>query len=360
MPILGILVMTALIAAPAGANAIAPETIETWAAPYLNWHYYPDHVIPPSPDDGLNFESTDCPLVWQKDGVWQMWYTGYDGTGYQTALAVSKDLVHWEPQGLVMGYGKVGAYDHGGVTFGGALFESYDVTAPRRLKRWNGKYWVLYGCYPRQGGYELRPGAEGLAWSDDGLQWHRASEDVPILSIEGAADWERDCIYQPWLLEHGGLFWNFYNAANGAIEQSGIARSTDLRAWERYPDNPILPHGPEGSYDAQFASDPKVFRDGDHWTMIYFGVGQGGAHIMAAFSTDLLHWTKRPEPLYKAGGHPLGLDEKYAHKIALIHNPANDTLYMFYCAVGAQGRGISLLTSKPLAPGTPRDESIAP
>lgn len=330
-------------------RTIDHATVEAWSAPYLGWHYYADHVIPPSPDDGLGFESTDCPLVWQHGGQWKMWYTGFDGTGYQTALAVSDDLVHWKPAGLVMGYGKEGAYDYGGVTFGGALFESYDIKAPRTLKQWNGRHWVLYGCYPRQGGYELRPGAQGLAWSDDGETWQRASDDVPTLSIEGAAEWERDCIYQPWLIEHDGAFWDFYNAARGEYEQTGLATSTDLHVWKRIETNPVLPNGPEGSFDEQFSSDPKVFRDGDHWVMFYFGVGRHGAHIMAAFSYDLVHWVKRPEPLYKAGGHPGGLDAKYAHKISLIHNPANDTLYMYYCAVGNSGRGIGLLASRPVS-----------
>jgi len=334
---------------PPGAEAsIDRATLEAWSAPYRGWHYYLEHVLSPSPEDGLHFEKTDCPLVWRHGGEWRMFYTGFDGQGYQTALAVSRDLTHWELKGLVMGYGKPGAYDHGGVTFGGLLFESYDIKGARTLKRWNGKYWVLYGCYPRQGGYELRPGAEGLAWSLDAETWHRASEDQPILSIEGAAAWEKDCIYQPWLLEHDGQFWDFYNAANGSIEQMGLATSSDLRQWTRYAGNPIVRNGPAGSYDEKFCSDGKVYRDGDHWIMIYFGVGRDGAHIMAAFSRDLYHWTAHPEPLYKAGGHPGGLDGTYAHKIALVYNEANDTFYLFYCAVGDRGRGIGLITSKPL------------
>jgi hypothetical protein len=87
--------------------------------------------------------------------------------------------------------------------------------------------------------------------------------------------------------------------------------------------------------------------------MFYFGVGRGGAHIMAAFSRDLVHWTAHPEPLYKAGGHPGGLDKQYAHKIALVYNPKNATFYIFYNAVPGKndatgGRGIGLITSKPL------------
>ncbi len=324
-------------------------TIDGWAEPYRNWHYFPDYVLPPSPDDGLGFSKVDCPLVWQRDETWRMSYTGFDGRGYQTAVAESNDLVHWTPRGLVMSFGKTGAFDYGGVSFGGLLLESYDVKAPRRLKRFEDKYWALYGCYPRQGGYELRPGAEGLAWSNDGLTWERASEDTPILSIEGAAEWEKDCIYQPWLVEHDGRFWDFYNAANGAIEQTGLATSEDLVHWTRYAGNPVIRNGGSGSYDEQFCSDGKVFKDGDHWVMFYFGVGRGGAHIMAAFSRDLYHWTSHPEPLYRAGGHPYGLDAKYAHKISLVYEAKSRMFYMYYCAVSDAGRGIGLITSKPVA-----------
>ena len=101
-------------------------------------------------------------------------------------------------------------------------------------------------------------------------------------------------------------------------------------------------------YGAGFASDGKVFRDGDHWVMFYFGLGAGGAHIMSAFSYDLMNWKASTVPLYLAGGNPSGLDSTYAHKISLVYNSQNDTYYMYYCAVGNAGRGIGLITSKPI------------
>lgn len=109
-----------------------------------------------------------------------------------------------------------------------------------------------------------------------------------------------------------------------------------------------------GGFDERFCSDPKVFRDGGHWTMFYFGVGRGGAHILVAFSRDLAHWSAHPEPLYQAGGNPSGLDKQYAHKISLVWNPQNETYYLFCNAVPDKpgptgGRGIGLITSRPLA-----------
>jgi len=281
----------ALVAAAQVASAseeIGRETLDRWSAPYRGWTYYPDHVIPAEPKIAGHetFHNADVPCVYQlpdKPDVWYMSFIAFDGKGYNSFVAESADLVRW-----------------------------------------------------------------GVAVSDDGLVWRRAKE-TPILAVQDAdcVDWEKDCVYQPWLVEHLGRFFDFYNAACGGTEQTGVAFSTDLLNWMRYPANPVVPVR-AGGYDEKFASDPKVFRDGDHWTMFYFGVGRGGAHVMVAFSRDLVHWTAHPEPLYKAGGHPGGLDKQYAHKISLVRNPKNDTFYLYYCACGNKGRGIGLLTSKPL------------
>ncbi len=329
------------------------EALDKWAAPYRGWHHCPDYVIPAEPNipGHEKFHSTDAPCVFQlpaQPDKWFMSFIGFNGQGYNSFVAESEDLVHWRNPRLAMGFGPPNEFDAGGCVIGAFLYESYDLKAPRLLKRRDGKYWSLYGCYPRQGGYELRPGYEGVACSDDGLAWRRA-KNTPILAIQDSdcASWEEDCIYQPWLVEYRGRFFDFYNAANGGVEQTGVAFSTDLLNWMRYPANPVIRNRP-GGYDEHFASDPKVYHDGDHWTMFYFGVGRGGAHIMVAFSRDLMHWTAHPEPLYKAGDNPSGLDKQYAHKTSLVWNPKNETFYLYYCACGGKGRGIGLITSKPL------------
>ena len=343
---------------PAG-SVIDSATLDRWAAPYRGWHYWPDHVVPARPTIGsiTNLLGTDVPAVYQVPGSdkYFMSFVGFDGSGYQSFVAESEDLVHWGNYRLAMGFGPANEFDHGGCVIGAFLYQDYDIKAPRLLKKRDGKFWTLYGAYPRQGGYELRPGYEGVAVSDDGITWRRA-KNQPILSVHDpeCAAWEKSCIYQPWLVQHQGRFLNFYNAANGGTEQMGVAFSTDLLEWTRHPGNPIL-RNRSGGYDERFCSDGKVFRDGDHWTMFYFGVGRGGAHIMVAFSRDLVHWTAHPEPLYKAGGHPGGLDKQYAHKVALVFNPKNETFYLFYDAVPGKkdatgGRGIGLITSKPLIP----------
>ncbi len=332
---------------------IDSNTVKQWSAPYRNWYYYPDHVIPPKPNiTGFeNVYMTDVPTIFQlpDSNKWYMMFIGYDGNSYQSFVAESENLIEWTNMRLAMKLGPEGSFDFGGVVLGAFLYENYDIMAPRTLKKHRGKYFSLYGAYPRQGGYELRPGYEGVASSEDGLNWQRA-KDEPILSIyqPDCGIWEKDCIYQPWLLEHNGNYFNFYNAANGSTEQIGLALSEDILDWKRYENNPVIPNGSNGSYNEKFSSDGKVFWDNDHWVMFFFGVGRDGAHIMTAFSRDLFNWTVDPDPIYKSGGNPSGLDEKYAHKISLVWNPENATFYMFYNAVGNKGRGIGLITSKPL------------
>lgn len=337
-----------------GMMKIDENLIQKWSAHFQNWHYYPDFVISASLETDLNFTMVDGPNVYKSDDAWHILYFGYDGQGYQSCLAVSEDLVHWKCKGLVMGYGEAGAFDYGGVVLVGPLYDTHNLHQAPRLKKWQDKYWILYGCYPEQGGYELGHGGQGLAWSSDGFNWQRYSKTRPVLSVEGVGDWENRVIYSPCLIEHDHKFWNFYNAKGKAgREQIGFASSTDLLHWQRHPGNPVIRNQPAG-YDALLAADAEIYWDHDHWIMFYFGASRNNpdnqvhAHIMLAFSYDLIHWTVNPEPLYKAGGHPTGLDQTHAHNVSLVYNAENDTYYLFYCAVGNQGRGIGLLTSKPL------------
>jgi hypothetical protein len=354
--LLGLICRDVPAQAPPPSPEIDQATLDKWSAPYRNWNYWPDHVIPAEPKIPGHeaFKNTDVPCVYQlpgQPGKWYMSFIAFDGRGYNSFVAESTDLVRWTNPHLAMGFGKPGEFDFGGCVIGAYLYESYDIKAPRVLKKRDGKFWTLYGCYAKQGSYEIDPGYEGLAASLDGLSWTRAW-DKPILSVHEpeVGEWEKACIYQPWLVEHEGLFYDFYNAKHMPdwVEQTGVATSKDLMNWKRYGGNPVVRVRP-GGFDEKFCSDPKVFRDGDHWVMFYFGVGKDGAHVMAAFSRDLLHWTAHPEPLYRASGHPGGLDKTYAHKISLVYNPADETFYMYYCAVGKKGRGIGLLTSKPIA-----------
>ena len=47
-------------------------------------------------------KKVDCPSVFRHDNRWHMLYIVFDGSGYETHIAVSDDLLHWEQQGQVL------------------------------------------------------------------------------------------------------------------------------------------------------------------------------------------------------------------------------------------------------------------
>jgi len=76
---------------------------------------------------------------------------------------------------------------------------------------------------------------------------------------------------------------------------------------------------------------------------------------LGAAETDTREETQTAVPTQNAG-NPSGLDKQYAHKISLVWNPANETYYMVYNAIGNEGRGIGLITSKALVNAQHKEE----
>ena len=77
----------------ARAAEINRETLDRWSAPYRNWYYHPDHVIPAEPriPGYEKFRSTDVPTVFQLPGdeKWYMSFIAFDGKGYNSFVAES-------------------------------------------------------------------------------------------------------------------------------------------------------------------------------------------------------------------------------------------------------------------------------
>ena len=79
--------------------------------------------------------AVDCPTVFFHNGRYYMMHVGFDGTGYQTGLAVSDDLVNWtkvdNPQPLFT-RGARGTWDQGAIwapstfEYNGTLYMYYE------------------------------------------------------------------------------------------------------------------------------------------------------------------------------------------------------------------------------------------
>ena len=316
-------------------------------APYLTPYRCPEPVLTGSGVPGaFDEKAVDIPFVFRHNDRFYMLYTGFDGVGYQSALAVSDDLLHWTHKGVILPRrAGSGRWDAVGGAATWIIKESDRLEDVPRLKKIDGKYWFVYHSYP-QTGYESGPAEISLAWCEDEelLDWHPL--DAPVFSWRDGADWESGGLYKACIISHEGRYWLFYNAKNRAerwIEQTGLAVSDDLFHWERCPENPLLRVNP-ASWDERFVSDPYIVRDGDTWLNFFFGYGKmypdGHTHAQEglAFSDDLIHWEKVQEPILPYGepGRP---DCGHTHKASILK--WNGVLYHFYCGTRPSREGDS-------------------
>jgi predicted GH43/DUF377 family glycosyl hydrolase len=291
-------------------------------------------------------KAVDCPFAFRHQDRFYMTMVGFDGTGYQTGLASSENLVDWKSEGAILRRDPSNPITRYNVALTWILREN-DLASPGRLERVRGRFLGVYHAYPSPG-YEAGPAVIGLCWSRDLRHWE---VDPPCLRPEDGADWERGGLYKACILKHRGTFYIFYNAKTTAKrwqEQTGFASSTDLKRWTRHPGNPVIANGGPGSLDERFASDPCVVRDGDRWAIFYFSLdAKGVARERVALSTDLRTAVKCEGALIDVGP-PGTVDAKYAHKPSVITH--RGVLYHFYCAVSQDNvRGISVATSVPYA-----------
>ena len=332
-------------------NAFAAGFSDKEVAPFRTPFEYGKLVLSASDEAGaFDSKSVDDPFVFRHEGAFYMLYIGFDGTGYQTGLAKSADLVHWERVALVARRDPNSKYTRYNIALSSLVRED-QLTSPGKLKKVRGRFLGAWNAYPNAG-YEEGAAVIGLAWSDDLLHWELTE---PILFPQDGAPWEHGGLYRPNLIEHNGTFYLYYNAKTdpvpkrGWYEQSGVATSRDLKTWSRYAGNPILRNGGPDSMDARFASNPFVVQHKNLWGMYYYGLDRHGvARELLALAIDPFHFTKVDEAMIDVGP-PGSVDETYAHKPCVIcHDGA---LYHFYCAVSGKWphevRGISVARSKP-------------
>ena len=316
-----------------------------------------------------NDRKYDCPTVFRRDNKWYMTYVCYngkggtDGRGYETFIATSDDLLHWQPAGKVLAFSNdTTAWDanqRGGfpalidMEWGG----SYEIGS------FKGQHWMSYiGGHGT--GYEAvrEPLSIGLSHTATGNLTNPWSPgDKPIMSYKDkdAQWWEsltqyKSTIYKMDKKLFGAPFVMFYNAGGKDAfhpkgERIGIATSKDLKKWKRFHGNPVFAHDTDGT----ITGDAQIVKMDDLWVMFYFSAFNPTRDYNAfntfAASYDLVHWQDwdGDDLIVPSKDY----DNMFAHKSCVVK--WNGTVYHFYCAVNdAEQRGIALATSKHLGKST--------
>ncbi|WP_324673555.1 glycosylase [Hymenobacter sp. GOD-10R] len=312
-----------------------------------------------------NSKKMDCPSVFRKGNQWYMTYIIFDGRGYETWLAQSKDLLKWETKGKIMAFTDTTDWDTNQKA-GYVALQDYKWGGSYEWQPYQGKYWMSYfGGNSR--GYEKGMLSISMAYTTQDPttvhQWKRLPKPVLKPNDPDVRWWENHTIYKSSVIWDkskltGHPFVMYYNANGDSIdkkrgaERIGMAVSDDMTHWARYRRNPVMNH------HKGITGDALIQKMNDVYVMFYFGAfypGVKGAVNRFACSYDLVNWTDwKGDDLIKPS-EPY--DETFAHKSFVVKY--NGVVYHYYCAVNkADQRGIAVATSKDM--GNSKLNFIAP
>lgn len=306
-----------------------------------------------------NSKKMDCPSIFRKDGKWYMVYIVFDGKGYETWLAKSDDLLHWNTQGKMLSFTDSTTWD-ATQKAGYIALQDYNWGGSYEWTNYKGKHWMSY-IGGAEHGYEKGLLSIGIAHTDKSItnahEWQRLDSPVLKATDKDARWWENNTIYKSSIIYDkdkitGYPFVMYYNARGDSLhpkkgkERIGMAVSNDMEHWIRYEKEPVLDHFTGITGDALIQKIDNV------WVMFYFGAfwkNRPNAFNRFACSYDLVHWTDwQGEDLITSSEK---YDERFAHKSFVIKYKG--VVYHFYCAVNnADQRGIAVATSVDMGKST--------
>lgn len=306
-----------------------------------------------------NAYKMDCPTVFRKGNNWYMTYLIYSGRGYETWLAKSKDLLHWQNLGKQLSFTEANQWDDNQKAGYNAL-QDINWGGSYRLQKALGKYWMSY-FGGKEKGYETEPLSIGMAYTSKNPakahEWQRLVTPVLASSDADVRWWEnRNKLFKSSVIKDkekqtGYAYVMYYNAVGDSLannkktrwyERIGMAVSNDMINWKRFGKNPVM-HHPVG-----ITGDAVIQKIKDTYVMFYFGAfweDRKGAFNRFAVSKDLINWTDwTGDNLIESSEK---YDDLYAHKSFVLKYKG--VVYHFYCAVNKNDqRGIAVATSKNL------------
>jgi predicted GH43/DUF377 family glycosyl hydrolase len=271
--------------------------------------------------------------------------------GYETWMAKSEDLLHWDVMGRLLSQTHQG-WD-GMQADGGMLLIDPNWNGSQQLEKYDNRYWLSYigGALP---GYEPDPLHIGMATAnsiDTAMEFSRFPTPILRMDDEDARPFEAKTLYKSTVIRDpecrlGAPFVMYYNAKRPpcSVEAIGIAISEDMRSWHRYGKDFVVESGlPNTKWN--IAGDPQLIRFGELWVMHFFTAWTkdtgGYACDTFAVSRDLVHFTRWDGPPLIEPSEPY--DKTFAHKPFVLKH--DGVVYHFYCAVGDEGRCLAVATS---------------
>ncbi len=209
------------------------------------------------------------PYVIYDKGVYKMWYAGStNGNDWQVGYATSVDGISWDK------------YDQSPVFIpSDEDWESYSI----RLGAIVLKDEIYHLWYDGSSDGFHTTSAIGYAQSTDGINWNRIGAGPTLRAgSEFFATHKVSVGDVHWI--NDGYFEMFYTGVNENNERSvGRAVSEDGLNWFHDPNNPIIPHSTENTWNEFSSASSTFIREGDNYQLWFSGEdGYGNWNIGVA------------------------------------------------------------------------------
>jgi predicted GH43/DUF377 family glycosyl hydrolase len=112
-----------------------------------------------------------------------------------------------------------------------------------------------------------------LATSHDGVTFANTTSE-PVLDVGSPGEWDSYTVTTPKVFRDGDHFTMLYAADSDLIDDPsglGVAVSTNLIDWTRHPGNPVFTTGAPGAFDSVSVASAIPIRCGDGWQILYGG-----------------------------------------------------------------------------------------
>jgi predicted GH43/DUF377 family glycosyl hydrolase len=193
------------------------------------------------------------------DSIFHLWYTGHTGlvnnANFLIGHATSTDGVTWtkDTNNPVLDVGPDGEWDDTWISAGSVVYDGSEYHM--WYSAWNG------------GSESVRI---GHATSSDAVTWTKDANN-PVLTYE-AAKWDYPRVDFPAVVFDGTSYHMWYSGGEYTAWQIGYATSEDGSTWAKHDNNPVLLHGPSGSWDEDMVASCVVMdSSGVKYKMWYFG-----------------------------------------------------------------------------------------
>ena len=314
-------VLVFLLLIPATSRAQEAASGKDQSIPSFQWKRYPHNpIFPAVPSTWMESQTANPDLLLNGD-IYYMYFRGqqggHDRIGVATIPRKQFDGVTWKVHATpIIDVGGQGSWD-----------ESHCLDPAAVLA--NGRVYLYYtGVNPRvdrsvvlavsEDGihftkYEKNPvvtggGAPEVVYRDStfylyfwwpvpnkkGFQIHYATSrdgyhftdpsPAPVVPVGPEGSWDSFTVETPRIFSEGGLFYMMYCGSDRNKDypwNAGLATSRDLVHWEKYPGNPIFSRGEEGAWDEGAIWFTTVEKLSGRYYMWYEGYGGGTARTEA-------------------------------------------------------------------------------